>query len=290
MPRTLSAEQVTDVVTHHGEGVVAGGGGTVRFVDMLAGELLGYDPSSGALTRRRVGAVAACVRPRTGGGLAVVLERSLLLLDEPVDGDPPGRGTPWPDVFDDPGVRFNDGGCDPAGRFWVGTMRYDARPGGGTLYRIDPDGTVATVLAGVGISNGLSFAPDGRSAYYVDTLTGRVDVLDVDPGPGSVLDRRPFVQVPREQGSPDGIAVDAAGGVWVALWQGSAVHRYAPDGTLDVVVEVPARQVTCPALVGGRLFVTTSREGLADGDDPAAGALFAAGVGVAGAAVLRFGG
>ena len=76
----------------------------------------------------------------------------------------------------------------------------------------------------------------------------------------------------------------------MALWQGSAVHRYAPDGTLDVVVEVAARQVTCPALVGDRLFVTTSREGLADGDDPAAGALFAAAVGVAAAPVLPFGG
>ncbi len=309
--RHLRAEPVTPVCTHHGEGPVWDPErGVVRFVDMLAGAVMGYHPRTGALTRHEVGTVAACLRPRSGGGYVVALERSFALLPggaldpqadigpagctgAPVDLGHPGDVRQLPPVFADPAVRFNDGGCDPAGRFWMGSMNADGSDGGGSLYRLDPDGSVSTVLAPVGISNGLSFSPDGRTAHYVDTLTARIDLLDVDPARGQIRGRRPFVEIPADQGAPDGIAVDADGGVWVALWGGSAVHRYTSDGTLDTVVEVGARQVSCPAFGGDDLtdlYVTTSREGMEDGEDPLAGALFRVAAGVRGRPVLPFAG
>ena len=212
--REHSADAVTDVCTEHGEGVIwDAAAALVRFVDLEAGALMTYDPTGGAVAHRPLGKVAACVRPRRGGGLVVALERSFVLLDPA--GEVEGESGP---AFTDQGIRFNDGGCDPAGRFWVGTMAYDETPGAGTLHRFDPDGSTHLVLKDVTISNGLSFAPDGRSAYYVDTPTSRIDVLEVDPVAGTITGRHPFAHV---DGHPDGIAVDAEGGVWAALWQGS---------------------------------------------------------------------
>jgi sugar lactone lactonase YvrE len=281
-----TAEAVTDVCAVHGEGVVWDGpAGLLRFVDLEAGALMTYDPASSAVARRQLGRVAACVRPRRGGGLVVALERSFVLLG--AGGEVVAEYGP---VFDDPGIRFNDGGCDPAGRFWMGTMAYDETPGAGSIHRLDPDGSTHLVLEKVTISNGLSFAPDGRSAFYVDTPTSRIDLLEIDPAAGTVTGRHPFAEV---DGHPDGIAVDAQGGVWAALWGGSAVNHYDAQGRLDDVVRLPCSQVTCPAFGGEELadlYVTTSRRGLPPGREPLAGALFRVRPGVAGRPVLPFAG
>jgi sugar lactone lactonase YvrE len=286
-PVELVAEQVTDVCTEHGEGVVwEAATGLVRFVDLEAGALMTYDPGSGTVDRRQLGKVVACLRPRRRGGLVVALERTFVLLD--ATGSLEAEYGP---VFEDEDIRFNDGGCDPAGRFWVGSMAYDEAPGRGTVHRLDPDGSIHPVLADVTISNGLAFAADGGTARYVDTPTGRVDVLEVDPAAGTVTGRRPFVEVTR--GHPDGLTTDAEGGVWVALWEGSAVHRYDSDGRLTHVVRLPASQVTCPAFGGPELadlYITTSRRGLPEGKEPAAGALFRVRPGVTGVEVFPFGG
>lgn len=167
-----------------------------------------------------------------------------------------------PDLWNAPDVRMNDGGCDPHGRFLAGSMAYDARPGGGGLFRLHPSGTVEQVLDEVTISNGIDWSPDGSLAYYVDTPTQRIDVFD-DDGVG-LRNRRPLVQIPAEAGSPDGITVDADGGVWVALWGGAAVHRYDSSGVLSAIVEVPATHVTACTFGGpdlDHLYVTTSRSG-----------------------------
>jgi len=284
-PVTLVAEQVTDVCTLHGEAVLWDAAAElVRFVDMEAGAIMSFDPDSGAVGRRHISKVAACIRPRRAGGLVVALERSFALLDA----DCVVEREIGP-AFDDPGIRFNDGGCDPAGRFWMGSMAYDERAGAGSVHRLDPDGSISTVLTDVSISNGLSFAADGRSALYVDTPTGRVDVLEVDPEAGTVTGRRPLAVT---DGQPDGIAPDAEGGVWAAMWGGSAVHRYDAAGRLTHVVRLPCSQVTCPAFAGpdlADLYVTTSGRGL-EGKEPAAGALFRVRPGLTGVPVLPFGG
>jgi sugar lactone lactonase YvrE len=198
-----------------------------------------------------------------------------------------GDLTTLPDVWDDATVRMNDGACDQQGRFFCGSMAYGAAPGRGALYRLDPDGTVHPVHSGITISNGIGWSPDGSRAYYVDSGTGRVDVCSPD-----LVERRPFVTVPETTGTPDGLTVDADGGVWVALWGGSAVHRYSPDGELDQVVSLPVAQVSSCAFGGedlDTLFITTSREGLSD-PEPAAGALFAVQPGTKGLPTLTFAG
>jgi sugar lactone lactonase YvrE len=170
-------------------------------------------------------------------------------------------------------------------------MAYDKRTGAASLYRLDPDGSAHRVIDGVTVSNGLEWSPDGSLAYYADTPTGRVDVFDYDLSTG-LTGRRTFAE-PAGGENPDGLTVDAEGGVWVALNGSGVVHRYSADGVLDEVVELPTAQVTACTFGGSgldQLFVTTSRENMAPDEDPIAGSLFRADVGVAGLPVREFAG
>ncbi|MFJ2114129.1 SMP-30/gluconolactonase/LRE family protein [Streptomyces sp. NPDC087850] len=285
----MRAQEWTGVVTYHGEGPGWDPAtGQLRIVDMLAGDLLTFAADgSGAYTRLRLGSVAAAWRPRRSGGIVAAVERGFALVGAD------GAVTVADELWQDPEIRMNDGACDPAGNFYCGTMAYDTRPGAGTVYRLAPDGTTSVAHTGVTISNGLVWAPDGTFAYYVDTPTRTVARVTVDPATGRFTALEPWVTIDPADGSPDGITLDAEGGVWVALWGGSAVRRYAPDGTLDEVVEVNARQVSACAFGGEdyrRLYITTSRQDLPDGEDPAAGAVFTVEPGVSGAALLPYAG
>jgi sugar lactone lactonase YvrE len=275
-----AAERVTGVVTYHGEGAIWFADG-LRLVDMLAGAVLTLDEASGEVTRTDVGSpVAACVRPRRSGGFAVATEREFVLFGAD------GREWASPPLWTGD-LRFNEGSCDPQGRFWCGSMSYQGDEGAGVMWRLEPDRSVTRVFGDVTVSNGLGFSADGRQAFYVDTPTRRVDVFDVVDG--ELHDRRPFARVPEGPGSPDGLTVDADGGVWVALYGGSAVHHYDADGRLADVVEVDAAQVTSCTLGGpdlGTLYITTSREGLDEDEQPAAGSVFRAEVGSRGLPVL----
>ena len=278
----MRAEPFTDPLAYHAEGPVwSESWGGLRWVDMLAGDVLSL-AADGSVTRRSVGTIAAALRPRAGGGAVIGVERGFVL--EAPDGELTGLGELW----DDPGVRMNDGGCDPAGRFYCGSMAYDHRPGAGALYRLDPDGTVEVAMRDVTISNGLEWSPDGSRAYYNDTATGEVSALDAD-----LTARRTFARIASDDGAPDGLTVDAEGGVWVALYGGSAVHRYTPSGALDAVVELPVTKATACTFGGPdlrTLFITTSREGLPDDEQPEAGSVFACTPGVAGLPVRTFAG
>jgi sugar lactone lactonase YvrE len=282
----MRAEQLTDPVAYHGEGPVwADRWGGLRWVDMLAGDILSLR-DDGTIDRVSAGEIAAVVRPRSRGGAAIGVERGFALEE------PDGRITHLDEVWSDPGVRMNEGGCDPDGRFYCGSMAYDKRPKAASIYRLDPDLSVRVVLEGVTISNGLEWSPDGSRAYYNDTPTQRVALFDYDSERG-LTGLRTFVEIPEETGHPDGLTVDSAGGVWVALNGGGAVHRYAPDGELDEVVAVSPRKVTACTLGGPGLkdlFITTSREGLAEDEEPLAGSLFRASVGTAGLPVREFAG
>jgi sugar lactone lactonase YvrE len=288
----MHAEQLTDVVTYHGEGPVwspswTTGGGGLRFVDMLAGDVLRLR-EDGGVDRRHVGTVAAVVRPRRGGGAVIGVERGFVLEE------PDGSLTALPQVWHHDRVRMNEGGCDPDGRFYCGSMAYDQTPGAAAVHRLDADHSVHEVLHDVTVSNGLEWSPAGDRAYYNDTATSRISVFDYDAEEGLTA-RRTFVEVLHggEPGSPDGLTVDAEGGVWTALFGSGVVHRYTADGVLDAVIEVAARQVTACTFGGDgltTLFLTTSREGLGPGDDPPAGALFSVEPGVAGLPVREYAG
>jgi sugar lactone lactonase YvrE len=279
-------EQVTEPVAFHGEGPVwsiAWGG--LRWVDMLAGAVLSL-AADGSVQRRQVDTIAAALRPRRGGGAVIAVERGFVL--EGSDGSVSPTIVAW----GEPGARMNDGGCDPDGRFYCGSMAYDRRRGGGAVYRLDPDRTVHRVLEAVTISNGLEWSLDGSVAYYADTETSRVDAFDYATATG-LTNRRPFARVDPVDGYPDGLTVDADGGVWVALNGGGAIRRYAADGSLDHVVETPTRHVTACTFGGpdlATLFITTSRENVEGSDDPVAGSLLATQPGVRGGPVREFAG
>lgn len=279
----MRAEQATDSVTHHGEGAVwSSVWGGLKFVDMLAGDVLGLDDRTGAVSRLHLGSpVAAALRPRASGGFVVATEREFALWGAT------GREWSSPALWDGD-VRFNEGSCDPLGRFLCGSMSYGQEPGAGAMWRLNLDGSTERIFDGVTVSNGLGFTRAGDRAYYVDTATRRIDVFDV--ADGELTDRRPFVPVPDGvAGRPDGLCVDAADGVWVAFFGGSAVRHYDAAGELADVVEIGAEQVTSCALGGpdlSTLYVTTSRQDLSPDEQPAAGALFRAEVGVPGLPVL----
>ena len=281
----MRAQQVTDPVAYHGEGPVwSPSWGGLRWVDMLAGDVLSL-AADGSVHRRSVSGVVAALRPRRGGGAVFGIERGFALEDAD------GTLTRLPPLWDDESVRMNEGGCDPEGRFYCGSMAYDQRTGAAALHRLDPDGGTTRVLDGVTVSNGLEWSPDGSRAYYDDTATHRVDVFDHDPDRG-LHARRPFAEIP-DGGLPDGLTVDADGGLWVALADRGEVWHLTSDGVHDEVVEVPVGKVTACTFGGpdlDQLFITTSREGVPPGEDPLAGSLFRADVGVRGLPVREFAG
>jgi sugar lactone lactonase YvrE len=280
----IGAEPITGPVAYHAEGPVwSERWGGLRWVDMLAGDVLGLTPGGG-VERTHVAAVAAALRPRSGGGAVIGIERGFAL--EGGDRAITALGGLWTDS----GVRMNEGACDPDGRFYCGSMAYDKRPGAARLYRLDPDRSTHVVLEGVTVSNGLDWSPDGSRAYYNDTDTHRTDVFDYAKGTG-LTNRRPFVRHGELQ--PDGLTVDAEGGVWVAMNGAGEVRRYSAEGRLEGAVELPVAQVTACAFGGpglATLFITTSRENLPPHAEPLAGSLFSADAGVSGVPVREFAG
>lgn len=246
---------------------------TLRWVDIERGQVHRFDPASGVDTFFQVGEAVGSVAVRAAGGLVLATASGLYTCLD--DG---GQHTLLHEVATD--GRFNDGKADPWGRFWAGT--YLDRPRRTcALYRLDPDHSLHTVATGVTCSNGIGWAPDGATMYYIDTQTGGVDAFDHDPSSGAVTGRRRLIDVDR--GWPDGMTVDVDGCLWVALWDGWGVRRYAPDGRLLTTVEVPAQRVTSCAFGGDTLYITTARTGLDGfGDQPAAGSLFACSPGVSG--------
>ena len=204
--------------------------------------------------------------PAVGGGILIAGGAALTLLF------PAERGAQWVarTIADAPardGIRFNDAGVDPAGRVWVGSMHVTEAEPLGELYRLDAGGRLNPVLKNVTVSNGLGWSPDGSRMYYADSPLRRVDVFDYDPATGEAFARRAFADLSEAEGVPDGLTVDADGCVWVAMWGGSALRRFTPDGQPDAVLPVPVSQPTSCAFGGPHLadlYITSARVGLTE--------------------------
>jgi len=271
------ARLVLDAHARVGEGPVWDArSAALVWVDILAPAIYTYRPSDGSTSALGLDHDVGACAPRQDGGFVLALDDGFALLD-------PGSQSPRliaPVEADDPTTRFNDGRCDPRGRFWAGTMAYDERAAAGALYRLDPDGRVERVLDGLTISNGLDWSPDGRLLYFIDTATGGIDAFDYDAETGAIAGRRRLVTIDQNDGWPDGMTVDAEGHLWVALWGGWSVRRYAPDGRLEQVVRLPVAQVSSCAFGGDELddlYITTAADGLgpeALRAQPHAGGLF----------------
>lgn len=282
MDTSDGVEVVTAAGAELGEGPVwdARSGGIV-WVDITARLIHLTDILSGHTDTIEVSLHVGAVAPRAAGGFVAALQDGFWVVGD-------GRAQRIAAVPEArPGLRFNDGKCDPAGRFWAGTMAYDQAPGAGALYRLDPDGSATLSLDGVTVSNGLAWSADGGTMYYIDTPTQRVDAFSYNPVTGEIRDRRPEINIPPEAGAPDGMTIDAEGGLWIALWGGSAVHRYL-DGRLERVIELPVSQPTSCCFGGeglDELYITTAWQGLSAETrraQPLAGALFRVRPGVRG--------
>jgi sugar lactone lactonase YvrE len=264
------------------------------WVDVPRGEVHSLDPATGRDEKlfslgRPIGAAAL----REQGGLVLAVAEGFALLDagtgelsRTLQVQRPHRE-----------VRMNDGLCDPRGRFLAGSM--DEHGQGGALFRLERREAgyqIETLITHVRESNGLDWSPDGSIFYWVDTLAHTVSAFDYDVATGGLSRRRTLVSIDPREGLPDGLIVDAEGGVWVAIYDGGAVRRYDAGGRLTLEVRVPVKRPTCPTFGGrdlGELFITSqrvdpNRPDLEDG--PHAGGIFACRPGFTGRPARRFAG
>ena len=295
MTKEYQAELVLDARATLGEGALWDATDDVLWWIDIEGRLVHrYDPATGEDRTTDVGQRIGTVVRRRRGGLTVALEHGLAHLD-PTSGRLELIGDP---EADRPENRFNDGKCDPAGRFWAGTMNYvhEGRPDG-ALYCLDATGKIEKHLEGVAISNGIVWTADARTMYYADSPTRRVDAFDFDNDRGALSNRRVAVELPENLGYPDGVAIDSADNVWVAVWAGWSVVCFDPrSGGMLARVNVPAAQVTACAFGGPdlrHLYITTARKGL-DGaalaEQPNAGGVFRVRVDTPGVAAVEYAG
>jgi len=261
------------------------------WVDILHPAVHRFDPKTGRNESCDVDKLVSAVFPSADGSLLVASQDGIERFDF-AQGVFTTFAEPEAGLTDN---RLNDGKVDAAGAIWVGSMRLDAsRPTGG-LYRIAVDGAVERKETGITVANGLDWSPDGRTFYFVDTVPGHIYAYDCDPASGTIANRRVFVTIPMEEGRPDGIAVDAEGGVWCAIWDGWRVNRYRADGTLDKVIDLPVPRPTSVAFGGpdlATLYITSARTRLPAStlsEAPLSGGIFACRPGVKGVPAHRFG-
>lgn len=281
----MRVENLTGPVAHHGEGPSwwePWGG--LRFLDVQAGDILTLT-ATGVDRLHTLEDSVSFIRPRTNGGYVVGTRTSIALADGPNEA-PKHRVV----LLSDNNQQMNDGGTTPHGELLAGSMSSDGSPTG-YLFQIAADLSPRPVVTDVGCSNGIAFTTLGDQAYYVDTMTGRIDMFDYDDA--TLSNRRTFVTIDPSDGLPDGLTVDRDGNVWAALWGGAQVRAYDKHGKHIEKIDIPARQVSACTFGGddlGTLYITTSRQGLDDEDDPQAGSLFSVRPGTFGLPVVPFSG
>ncbi|MEV4263983.1 SMP-30/gluconolactonase/LRE family protein [Kribbella sp. NPDC049584] len=263
------------------------GSGRLHWVDILAGAVHTSDLANGWTTTRVLPTLVGAVSPkRTGGLVAAVTEGFADVSDEYVVRQ---------HVLGD-GIRMNDAKCDPDGRFWAGSTAMDFAAGRGALHVLEADWSTRVVLDGLTQPNGLGWSPDGRTFYLADTAEREISAFDVF---GNQLAGRRLLCSFADSDVPDGLCVDAAGCLWVALWGGGRLVRIAPDGRMLSTLRVPVVQPSSCAFVGpdlDLLCVTSACEGIEPADNAEDGTsydgsvLIVAGLGVSGVPVAGFAG
>ncbi|WP_430412112.1 SMP-30/gluconolactonase/LRE family protein [Kordia sp.] len=187
------------------------------------------------------------------------------------------------------GCRLNDGKCDPAGRFWVGSMNWQQEKGKATLFSVQNDGSVTTKIDSVTISNGIVWTKDKKTMYYIDTPTSQIKAYDYDNATGNISNERVAVEVASDLGFPDGMTIDEEDMLWVGMWNGNAVIRFNPTtGKMLQKIEVPAHNITSCAFGGDNLetlFITSAKLDMTDEElkkYPLAGSVFKVNTGIKG--------
>jgi L-arabinonolactonase len=246
--------------------------------------------ASGERTEWRVPSDVGSIALTHSGRLLMALEDGFFLLDT-------ATGTSRqvaPVTHRGPRIRMNDGRTDRQGRFVAGSLVMGRHDKDGAIYRLEKDGSVTELIPGIALANSTCFSPDGRTMYYTDSLSDTVNAVDYDPASGRIGTPRALMNTRAQGSAPDGATVDAQGCLWVALVQAGKLGRYAPNGSLLQVLDVPTPYPSCPCFGGPELdilFVTSlSNTGnLMKTDHPDGGALFAFhGLGVRGLPEVRF--
>ncbi len=282
---SLRAELLCDAKAELAEGPVWHDG-ALWWVNINVGTLNRLDVRTGLNTSRATGDFLGAAVPTAAGDWLIARRHEIARLDWQT-----GKISTLAALLNsDSRLRFNDGKCDPRGRFFVGTMHRDAARKRGAFYRLT-GGKLEALFGGVTVSNGLDWSPDGTRMYYTDTLTGRVDVFDYDLATGTPSGRRTLTQFSEAQGWPDGLCCDANGNIWLALWDGGCVECLdGRTGKSLARISIPARRVSSCCFGGenfDRLFITTAWEDYdkaARDAEPLAGGIFAAEPGVHGQA------
>jgi sugar lactone lactonase YvrE len=259
----FSPELVLDARADIGEGPAwEARTGSLYWVDIHARHLHIFSPLEGTDRLIDVGEFLGCATPRDAGGLVLGLCSGFATLDLSTE-KLTRLVNPEPHL---PGNRFNDGKCDPAGRFLAGTMDDVEIKASGSLYSLAPDGTLKTLISGTRVSNGLAWSSDYRTFYFIDTPTRVVMAYDYDLATGEIANPRLVVSVPPELGWPDGMTSDIEGMLWVALWGGAKLTRWNPaTGQLVAEIPLPAFNVSSCAFGGPDLtdiYVTSARKGI----------------------------
>jgi sugar lactone lactonase YvrE len=265
----------------------------LQWIDIIGQRVFTYDPATGENRGYDVGQKVGTVVPRARGGLILALQEGFARLDADT-----GRVAllARPPEHDSQVVRFNDGKCDPSGRFWAGTMALVKGPKPlGRLYRLDADGSIRVMLRDVGTSNGIAWSLDRRTLYFIDTPLLRVDAFDYDDVTGAIANRRTVISIPPGIGRPDGSTLDAEGMLWIAMYDGWAATRWNPrTGELLQTIRLPVARVTSCAFGGPELdllFLTSARDKLSEEQlaaQPLAGGLFRARPGVRGVPAFSY--
>lgn len=258
MDCALQARPLVHCHAEVGEGPVYDfASGTLFWVDIPRGRLWRWSHASGTASFRDVGEPLGSVALIDGGGFLLAGRSGVSVL-------PSWTGVPslWRPVEAGLATQFNDGKCDPDGRFVAGTASLDPRVTG-TLYRIDHDGTAHPLVGGVGMSNGVDWSPDGAHFYHVDTRARTVRRYRWNAATGVPSHPVPFIEVPPGDGLPDGLCVDREGCLWLAVWGSGEVRRYGVNGALLGVVQVAAPNVSSCTFGGPRLnelYITTASQ------------------------------
>ncbi len=279
----MQLELLLDACAELGEGPAwDAAAGLLYWIDIYAGLLHVFNPTDGTDRSLALGEPIGCAAPRQSGGLVLALRSGFALIDPPL---PPGEVAqvrrlinPEPRLS---GNRFNDGKCDPAGRFLAGSMDNNEKEASGSLYSLDREGALKTLLSGLRISNGLAWSPDAHTFYHIDTPTRQVMAFDYDLERGGISRARLAVSVPPHLGWPDGMTTDAEGMLWVALWGGAKMTRWDPaSGRLLAEIPFPALNISSCVFGGASLtdlYVTTARKGMSPAEleqYPRSGSLF----------------
>jgi L-arabinonolactonase len=289
----LKAELVLDCRNEHGEGILWNAADRwVWWTDIHGKALWSYDPATGAAKRYPAPAAIGCFAPRHDGTFIAAFVDGFAFYD-PVSGKRDDIAPFEPDL---PQTRLNDGRTDRQGRFIAGGMdEKDLRPIS-SVWRLDPDLTLTRLFGSVRCANSTCFSPDGRTMYFADSPEGEIVAFDYDTETGALGGKRSLARIEAGRGVPDGSCVDSEGYLWNAVWEGYRVERIAPDGRIDLTIDVPVEKPTCVAFGGpdlATLYITTSRLGSSADRlerEPQSGGLYAVVPGVRGLVDAAFAG